>query len=116
MHALSGPEVERLLAAAPPEYRAMFMTAVSTGVRLGELRASLGRRGARPGRASPTGAPVGDGVRGVPAAEDEKLEADPDRATPRAALREHRMRRRFKDDEDLLFPNAVGRALAAAIW
>jgi len=36
---LSGEQVERLLAAAPPSYRTLFLTAVSTGVRLGELRA-----------------------------------------------------------------------------
>jgi integrase len=39
IHALSGEEVERLLAAAPPECRTLFLTSVSTGVRLGELRA-----------------------------------------------------------------------------
>ena len=39
IHALSGAQVEQLLAAAPADYRTVFMTAVTTGVRLGELRA-----------------------------------------------------------------------------
>jgi hypothetical protein len=76
IQALSGAEVERLLDGAPPEYHPLFLTAVSTGIRLGELRALRSR-----GTAAAC-APVGHGVRGVPAAEDARLRAaDPDRAT-----------------------------------
>jgi integrase len=49
IHVLSGEQVERLLAAAAPNYRTLLLTAVSTGIRLGELRGlPVGRRELEP--------------------------------------------------------------------
>jgi len=113
IQALSGAEVERLLDGAPPEYHPLFLTAVSTGIRLGELRAlrsgdvELDREAPRLHvRRSVTES----GVFQRPKTQG-SVRRIPIGPRLRAALLEHRMASRFKDDGDLIFPNGNGRPL-----
>jgi Phage integrase family len=110
---LSGEQVERLLAAAPPSYRTLFLTAVSTGVRLGELRAlrwaDVDWNRDQP-RLHVRRSVSKSGVFQVPKTKSStrKIPIGP---RLRTALLEHRMASRYKDDGDLIFPNANGAPL-----
>ena len=109
---LSGPEVERLLAHAPADYKVMWMTAVMTGVRLGELRAlrwgDVDWDRDQP-RLHVRRSVTESGVFQKPKTAS-SVRRIPIGATLLAALREERMRSRFKSDDDLMFPNSTGTA------
>jgi integrase len=104
---LSGSEVERLLAAAPDDYRTLFLTAVSTGVRLGEQRALRWKDvGWDERRLHVRRSVTKTGI--FQHTKTKKTRAIPLSQSLMHALREHKMRSRFKDDEDLIFPNSLG--------
>jgi integrase len=89
MHVLTADEIGKLLAAARPEWRTFFLSAVTTGLRRGEL---LGLR-------------VGD-FQSTKTAGSVRAVAMP--PTLASALRRHVMASPFKDPDDLLFPNSKG--------
>jgi integrase len=108
MAVLTAEQVDRVLEAASAEARPVILTAVSTGVRRGELfalrwsdfdperrrlwvRRSLDRHG-------DFNEPKTKGSKRAIAC----------RPTLVQALREHRMATRFSDDDDLIFPNVKG--------
>jgi integrase len=111
MQILDARQVQRFLAAAEPEWYAFFLTAVTTGARLGELlglkwkdldaekrRLGIERASDRQGRLGP---PKTDkSIRKVA-------------ITPSllSALRRHRIASRFKDEDDLIFANRHGAPL-----
>jgi integrase len=110
---LSGEQVERLLDAAPANYRTLVLTAVSTGVRLGELRA-LRWGDVEWDREKPRlcvrRSVTKNGVFQVPKTKGSTRKI-PIGARLRTALLEHRMSSRYKDESDLIFPNGKGAPL-----
>jgi integrase len=111
MRVLGPAEIHRLLDAAAPDARTFLLTAVTTGMRRGELlglrsgdvdwemrRVWVRRSVDKDGRFQQP--KTRTSVRAIDAS-----------TTLVAALREHRMASRFKDVDDLVFPSEKGTSL-----
>jgi integrase len=111
MRILEAEQVQRFLAAADPDWYAFFLTAVTTGARLGELlglkwrdldadkrRLSIERAADRQGRLGPPKT-------------DKSIRKVAITATLVSALRRHRLASPFKGADDLIFANRYGAPL-----